>query len=85
MFASGLDLNVSDNPDIRKSVLLVTSNASHATQVPARINMNDMYAMDSKTYFTQHYLPVAAALEGIFPSVFANRMVPEGSVLMRNR
>ena len=78
MFASGLDLNVSDNPDIRKSVLLVTSNASHATQVPARINMNDMYAMDSKTYFTQHYLPVAAALEGTFPSVFANRMVPEG-------
>ncbi|MBP5307129.1 MAG: gliding motility-associated ABC transporter substrate-binding protein GldG [Paludibacteraceae bacterium] len=77
-FASGLDINVSDNPQIAKSVLLVTSNASHAVQTPVRINMNDMYAMDSKTYFTQHYLPVAASLEGVFPSVFANRMVPDG-------
>lgn len=77
-FASALDLTVSENSKIKKTVLLVTSNATHAEMTPARINLNTMYDMDSKTFFTMGYLPVAAALEGSFPSVFANRMIPQG-------
>ena len=75
---SGIDLNVNSNSDIHKTVLLVTSNASHAISTPARIDLNSIYDIEPETYFTQHYLPVAAAFEGSFPSLFANRMTPEG-------
>lgn len=79
-FASALDLSVSENPKINKRVLLVTSNATHATMTPAQIDLNTMYDMDSKTYFTRGYIPVAVALEGEFSSVFTNRLVPQGIV-----
>jgi len=79
-FASALDLNVSASTKIKKTVLLVTSNATHAEMTPTRIDLGSMYNMDSKTYFNTGYAPVAAALEGQFSSVFANRMIPEGII-----
>jgi ABC-2 type transport system permease protein len=79
-FASALDLNVSESVKIKKTVLLVTSNATHAEKTPTRIDLSSMYDMDSKTYFNTGYAPVAAALEGQFTSVFANRMIPEGII-----
>ncbi|MDR1678518.1 MAG: gliding motility-associated ABC transporter substrate-binding protein GldG [Prevotellaceae bacterium] len=79
-FASALDLSVSQHASIKKTVLLVTSNASHIIATPTRIDLNTMYDMDSKTYFNTGYIPVAAALEGRFPSIFTNRMAPEGIV-----
>lgn len=75
--SSGIDLNVNASSDIQKSVLLVTSNASHALPTPARIDLGSLYDIEPETYFTQHYLPVAASLEGTFPSLFANRIPPE--------
>ncbi|MDR3705579.1 MAG: gliding motility-associated ABC transporter substrate-binding protein GldG [Paludibacteraceae bacterium] len=79
-FASALDLNVSSSTKIKKTVLLVTSNATHAEMTPTRIDLSTMYNMDSKTYFNTGYAPVAAALEGQFASVFANRMIPDGII-----
>ncbi len=77
-FASAIDNSVSPSTAIRKSVLLVTSNATHAEMTPTQINLNSMYDMNSKTYFNLHYIPVAVALEGSFSSVFTNRMIPQG-------
>ncbi len=77
-FASALDLSVTGSEKVKKSVLLVTSNATHIISTPAHIDLNSMYDMQSKNYFTMGYIPVAAALEGQFPSVFTNRLVPEG-------
>ncbi len=80
--ASGIDIHVNDNDkNIRKQVLLVTSNASRADATPAIIDLSKMYEGDSKQKFTSHYLPVAASLEGKFPSAFANRLQPEGVLL----
>ena len=77
-FASALDLSVSKNSNIRKTELLITSNATHIETTPSRIDLNKMYDIDSETYFNTKYLPIAAVLEGKFPSVFTNRLVPEG-------
>lgn len=82
-FTSGVDLSVSKNAKIKKSVLLVTSNATHLEMTPTKIDLNTMQNMDSKTFFTNGYVPVAAALEGVFPSVFANRMPPDSLVITR--
>lgn len=79
-FSSAVDLNVSANNNIKKTVLLVTSNATHVEMTPARVDLNNMYNMDSKTYFTMGYIPVAASLEGKFPSIYTNRLVPEGII-----
>ncbi len=75
-FASALELGVSSNPDVKKDVLLVTSNATHAEMTPARIDLRTMWDKDSKTYFDMYNIPVAVALEGSFESVFKNRMPP---------
>ena len=79
-FPSVLDLSVSKNPNIQKTVLLISSNGSHTDMAPSRINLNTMYDMDSESYFNTQHLPVGAVLEGKFPSVFANRLVPEGII-----
>ncbi len=79
-FASILDINVNKNEKIRKTELLITSNASHVESTPSRIDLNNMYEIDNKTFFNTKHLPVAAVLEGIFPSVFTNRMTPEGLI-----
>jgi ABC-2 type transport system permease protein len=42
-----------------------------------------MYDMDSKTYFNQHYMPVAALVEGTFSSIYTNRMAPDSVTTTR--
>lgn len=79
-FASAIDLSVSENANVKKTVLLVTSNATHVEITPSRIDLSTMYNMESKTYFKMGYIPVAASLEGRFPSVYTNRMTPEGII-----
>ena len=82
-FASGIDLNVSNGEDVKKSVLLATSNATHVEPTPTRIDLSSMYDMDSKTYFNQHYMPVAALVEGTFSSIYTNRMAPDSVTTTR--
>lgn len=82
-FTSGVDLSVNGNRNVKKSILLVTSNATHVEPTPARIDLSRMYDMDSKTYFSQHYMPVAALLEGRFGSVYENRMLPDSVRMTR--
>ncbi len=82
-FASAIDNSISTPKNIQKSILLVTSNATHVELTPSRIDLNTMYEMNSKTYFNLHYIPVAIALEGNFSSVFTNRMIPQGIITNR--
>ncbi len=76
-YPSGVELLSGDNM-IQKSVLLITSNASHVTTAPDNIILNEVLTIDPKTYFTTGYVPIAVSLEGIFPSVFTHRMTPKG-------
>lgn len=66
----------SNENGIKMVPLLMTSNASHVDMLPNQINMREIMQTDPKTYFNHQNLPVAATLEGSFPSIFTNRMVP---------
>ena len=74
-FASPVDI-VGGEDGIRKEVLLATSTATRLIPTPAEVDLGDLNP-DMST-FRYQYVPVAVALEGRFPSVFAHRMVPEG-------
>lgn len=74
MFVSPIDL-VGDE-SLRKDILLATSTASRLIPTPAEVDLADMNP-DRET-FRYQYIPVAVALEGVFPSVFAHRMMPDG-------
>lgn len=68
----------SDENGIKMIPLLMTSNASHVDMLPNQINMSEIMQSDPQAYFNRQNLPVAASLEGSFPSIFTNRMVPAG-------
>ena len=74
-FVSPIDA-VGGEDGIDKRVLLATSTASRVTATPGEVDLNDLNP-DIKAFVYQ-YVPVAVSLEGVFPSAFAHRMVPEG-------
>ena len=74
-FVSPLDA-VGGEDGIEKRILLATSTASCVTATPGEVDLNDMNPNIEN--FRYQYVPVAVSLEGVFPSAFAHRMVPEG-------
>lgn len=79
-FTSGVDLSVNSNENIQKTILLATSNASKIIAIPERIDIRSMSEIDPQHHFNTGYLPVAAALEGKFSSVFTNRLIPDSII-----
>ncbi|MCQ2345690.1 MAG: gliding motility-associated ABC transporter substrate-binding protein GldG [Paludibacteraceae bacterium] len=63
---------------LSKDILLATSTASMLTPTPAEVDLSDLTI--NRERFQYAYIPVATSLEGIFPSVFAHRMPPEGII-----
>lgn len=76
-FVSSIDF-VNDELDVRKTPLLVTSTGTHVQNVPSIVSMDVVNVEKNGYYFNKHNIIVGAVLEGIFPSVFANRTVPAG-------
>jgi gliding-associated putative ABC transporter substrate-binding component GldG len=75
-FTSTIDF-VGNQDNINKTVLLQSSAHSKATQAPTRISLDILAMVADYNIFNQQHLPVAAVLEGTFPSVFANRFKPQ--------
>ena len=67
---------VGGSDEIRKEVLLTTSTHSAVTGTPAKVDLSDLNP--DAEQFRYRYVPVAVALEGVFPSLFAHQMAPEG-------
>ncbi len=76
-FASYID-TVGENIQIIRTPLLRTSQFTKATQVPMIVSLASVNQKPRKEDFNKSFLPVAYALQGRFPSVFANRPVPKG-------
>jgi ABC-2 type transport system permease protein len=74
-FVSPIDA-VGGEDGIEKRVLLATSTASRVTATPAEVDLSDINP--DRNTFTYQYIPVAVSLEGVFPSAYAHRMVPDG-------
>ena len=71
-YPSVLD-TVGKNAQVMKSILLHTSEYSRATAVPLRIGLNEAVKQPEAETFNRSYMPIAALLEGVFPSAFLNR------------
>ncbi len=76
-FCSVID-TVGDMGEIKKSVLLTTSNASRLVPAPSDVNLMDLN-MDLRL-FTRSFVPVSIALEGRFSSLFSHRMKPDSVI-----
>ena len=73
-FVSPIDA-VGGEDGIEKRVLLATSTASRVTATPGEVDLNDLNP--DMAAFQYQYVPVAVSMEGVFPSAFAHRMIPE--------
>ena len=74
-FASTVD--TIRNPNVKKTVLLCTSDNSKAVMTPQRVHFGILQQKPNPAYFTQAKLPVAVLLEGEFQSLYKNRMTKE--------
>jgi ABC-2 type transport system permease protein len=72
-FASCIDF-VGGDDGLNKNVILATSTASALTPTPAEVDLSDLSVVPER--FNRSYLPVAASLEGCFPSLYAHRQRP---------
>ncbi len=73
-FISSIDLI--DN-DIRKTVLLTTSEYTRVKNAPAMVDLADAQAEPDQRLYNRQSLPVAVLLEGEFRSAWRNRLSPE--------
>jgi ABC-2 type transport system permease protein len=63
------------NPAIHKKILLSTSKFSRTISPPVVISLKEAELTPDEKEYNKPYLPVAVLLEGIFPSVYKNRMI----------
>lgn len=73
--ASCIDF-VGGEDGIRKETLLATSTNSKLTGTPAEVDLSLFEGSESE--FQHAFIPVAASLEGVFPSLYAHLLPPEG-------
>ncbi|MCW3787785.1 gliding motility-associated ABC transporter substrate-binding protein GldG [Plebeiibacterium sediminum] len=75
-FVSSID-TVNPQLPLKRDFLLRTSKYTKSDQVPVFVSLNFVNEKPKQQDFNQSYLPVAVVEEGVFPSVFQNRMIPK--------
>src|ERR1044072_4560315 len=71
IFPNSLD-TIKNN--IRKTVLLASSERSRTLSTPAIVSLNSIKTEEDKKTFNQPFVPVAVLLEGRFTSLYTNRL-----------
>ncbi|MDA3822569.1 MAG: gliding motility-associated ABC transporter substrate-binding protein GldG [Bacteroidales bacterium] len=77
-FVSTFDTLAGLGDDLKRTVLLSTSESSQNRRVPLRITMDEVSRDPNPNLFTDSNLPVAAVAEGTFTSFYQNYSVPKG-------
>jgi ABC-2 type transport system permease protein len=77
-YVSSLDTVGDPGSGMKRTVLLSTSGASRAREVPLYISMEEVTVKPDPALYHASHLPVAVWMEGEFPSFFRNYPVPEG-------
>ena len=62
------------NPEIKKTILLASSNRSRRVPSPVRISLANLKFKPQADMFKEKNIPMAVLLQGKFQSVFANRV-----------
>jgi ABC-2 type transport system permease protein len=73
-YAGEID-TVGRNGEIRKSVLLQTSELSRIKGLPFKISLDEVQSMPERQQFNKSFCITAVLLEGKFPSIYYNRSV----------
>jgi ABC-2 type transport system permease protein len=60
---------------VKKSVILSTSPYSRRIKTPAGISLEMINMPSNRTLFNEEFVPTGVLLEGVFQSVFKNRMI----------
>lgn len=77
-FASSLDTLPASAGQVKKTVLLVSSQSSRTRDVPLYISMEEITRQPDPALYQASNLPVGILLEGEFESFYKNYPVPEG-------
>ncbi|HRK27993.1 MAG TPA: gliding motility-associated ABC transporter substrate-binding protein GldG [Chitinophagales bacterium] len=75
-FAGTIDTLDTRKSNLKKTVLLSTSQYSRANTTPIRVDVNAVRTKPNPQEFNAGNKPVAVAIEGVFPSLFKNRLDP---------
>ncbi|MDL2262914.1 gliding motility-associated ABC transporter substrate-binding protein GldG [Bacteroidales bacterium OttesenSCG-928-I21] len=75
-FVSSID-TVGNNPDVKKTILLRTSQYSKATMHPVEVNLEILKTRPDINTFNKPNIPIAVLMEGTFTSNFKNRFTIE--------
>jgi len=75
MYVSTIDTIA--NPEVRKTILLESSQYSRPTMTPARISLSMLRYEPRQELYNKGYKATAVLLEGKFQSVFQSRLAPE--------
>jgi ABC-2 type transport system permease protein len=73
-FASSVD-TVSGNSAIQKSIVLSTSPNARRVKSPSSVSLQNINNPPARELFNEAFIPVGVVMEGIFTSVFQNRLV----------
>jgi ABC-2 type transport system permease protein len=79
-FASSMDTLSGNSGQVKKTVLLATSQSSRKRDVPLYISMEEVTVQPDPALYNESYLPIGVLLEGNFESFYLNYPVPEGVV-----
>jgi ABC-2 type transport system permease protein len=77
-FVSTFDTIAIISGDLKRTVILSTSERTQNRRVPLRITMDEVSRDPNPNMFTESNLPVAILSEGVFPSFYRNYSVPKG-------
>ncbi len=72
MYASSVDTIA--NPEIKKTILLTSSNRSRRMPSPVRISLSNLKFKPQADMFKEKNIPLAVLMEGKFKSIYANRI-----------
>jgi ABC-2 type transport system permease protein len=73
-FVSSVD-TVSGSKSLNKSVILTTSPYARKVKSPSSVSLENIKNPPARELFNQQFIPVGVLVEGIFTSVFQNRMI----------
>jgi ABC-2 type transport system permease protein len=73
-FASSVD-TVSANSEVRKNVILTTSPNARRVKSPSSVSLQNINNPPARELFSEAFIPAGVLLEGVFTSVFQNRML----------
>ncbi|MBK7763131.1 MAG: gliding motility-associated ABC transporter substrate-binding protein GldG [Bacteroidetes bacterium] len=75
LFASSID--TIENPEVRKTILLTSSNRSRRVPSPVRVSLAALQFKPKADMFKEKNIPMAVLMEGKFRSIYTNRLDPK--------